>query len=151
MIIIRKFTPVKPFDEIKRRAYYNDNDMKNQKSSNNCKIKPKHKTNRVILSIRSIFRPKMRNTTRLKHPEEYYCCYYFNKKVGDGVELISKIEHSTRRAAASMLMELGMSAYMGRKLTAQIQDDVSEIDKQRFSDTLRQKALEQGKDISKFI
>ena len=50
-----------------------------------------------------------------------------------------------------MLMELGMSAYMGRKLTAQIQDDVSEIDKQRFSDTLRQKALEQGKDISKFI
>ena len=43
------------------------------------------------------------------HPEEYYCNYYFNKNVSDSFEVVSKIENSTKKAAATMLMELGLS------------------------------------------
>ncbi|GEM_PF-3655761 len=81
----------------------NINDLKNGKSKNT------HKTKRVARSIWNIFRPEMHNKTRKMHPEEYYCNYYFNKNVSDSVEVVSKIENSTKKAAATMLMELGLS------------------------------------------
>jgi len=99
----------------------------------------------------------MHNKTRKLHPDEYYCNFYFTKNVGDGVELISKIEHSTKKAAANMLMELGMSAYMGSKITKSIQrGDISTDPSQKaeitwFKRVMRRRARDQGKDISRFI
>jgi len=132
-------------------------EMNNQNYIKNCKSRNTHKTNRVVRSIRNLFRPKMHNTTRLRHPEEYYCCYFFTKKVGDGIDVVSKIEHSTKKAAANMLMERGLSAYMGSKITKSIQrGDISAEPDQKaertwFKRVMRKRAREQGNDISKFI
>ncbi len=131
--------------------------INNQNHIKNGKLKTTHKTNRVVRSIRNIFRPETHNKTRKLHPDEYYCNFYFTKNVGDGVEFISKIEHSTKKAAANILMERGISVYMGAKVTQSIQrGDLSGEPEQKaertwFRRVMRRRARDQGFDISRII
>jgi hypothetical protein len=54
------------------------------------------------------------NVTRVNHKDEYYKNYYFNKKLCTGVELVAKIERTSKKQAAELLMKAGLSSYMGQ-------------------------------------
>jgi hypothetical protein len=78
---------------------------------------------------------------------------WFDKKMFDGIELVGKIEHLSKKKAARLLIERGFSSYMGEKLKTELA--VRELERKsratRFILELRRLAKERGMDISKFI
>ena len=104
-----------------------------------------------------LFSANKPNVTRLNHKDEYYKDYYFNKKLCDGIELVAKIERTSKKQAAELLMKAGLSSYMGGKITKHIEDKraARELNQKlkltRFVSELRKLARERGYDISKFI
>jgi hypothetical protein len=66
---------------------------------------------------------KKPNVTFKNRKEEYYRNYFFSKKLCDGVELIALIERLSKKDAANMLLERGLSAYMGDNLTKVIKSE----------------------------
>jgi hypothetical protein len=104
-----------------------------------------------------LFVTKKRNVTRLNHKDEYYRNYYFNKKLSSGIDLVAKIERTSKKQAAEMLMKAGLSSYMGSMISKQIElDRIAREQNQkakltRFVMVLRRYAKERGMDISKFI
>jgi hypothetical protein len=48
---------------------------------------------------------------------------YFKKSLCDGVELASKMERTSTKQAAGILMKAGLSKYMEVKVTEYIQED----------------------------
>jgi hypothetical protein len=74
-------------------------------------------------SMMDLFCTKIPNLTRINHKDQYYKNDYFSQKLSEGVELIAKIENLTKKDAASMLMQRGLSSYMGDKLTEHIKNE----------------------------
>jgi pantoate kinase len=75
----------------------------------------------------------------------------------DGIDLVSKIEHKSKKKAARLLIERGFRSYIGEKLKEAIQTEIA-VDKlrrnpelTRFVLELRRFAKERGMDISKII
>ena len=105
----------------------------------------------------ALFVTKKSNVTFLNHKNEYFKNYFFNKKLCDGIKLVADIEHSSKKAAAELLMKAGLSSYMGAKLTKYIEDESvareqnQKIKLTRFIMVLRRYAREHGMDISKII
>ena len=95
--------------------------------------------------------------TRLNHKDEYYKNYYFNQKLSNGIELVAKIERTSKKQAAELLMRAGLSSYMDAKLTEHIERERAarelnqKVKATRFVLELRKLAREHGMDISKFI
>ncbi len=74
-------------------------------------------------SIVGLFVTKKTNITFLNHKELYYKHYWFPKNLCDGVGWVAKIERTSKKMAAQMLIERGFSSYMGAKITEQIEND----------------------------
>jgi len=121
------------------------------------KMKHSSKVRRLTLSIMGLFGANKPNVTRLNHKDEYYKNYYFPKNVCDGIEFIAKIERTSKKQAAELLMKAGLSSYMGDKLSKYIHGEhIAKEQNQkakmpRFVLELRKLARERGRDISKFI
>lgn len=108
-------------------------------------------------SIMHLFGSKNHNITRENHRDDYFRNYYFNKELCDGIELIASIERMTKKDTAQMLIERGLSSYMGNQITEYVKEDVAakqeerQMKMTRFVRELRRYAKAQGVDISKFI
>jgi len=90
-------------------------------------------------SIMSLIGVSKSNVTFLNHKDQYYRCYWLPENLCNGIELISQLERTTKKAAAELLIKAGFSSYMGNKITEQIKLDLRKIVRER------------GTDISKFI
>jgi len=105
----------------------------------------------------ALFVTKKPNVTRLNHKEEYYRDYYFPQNLCTGIELVAKIEQTSKKQAAELLMKAGLSSYMGRKITDYIHSEQiareqnQKVKMTRFVTVLRRYAKAQGMDISKII
>ncbi len=120
-------------------------------------MKHPSKVRSLIRSVMGLFVTKKPNVTFLNHKDEYFKNYFFNKKLCDGIELVAKIEGSSKKDAAELLMKAGLSSYMGDKLTEFIKSERAareqnqKVNIPRFIREIRRLAREKGMDISKFI
>ena len=91
------------------------------------------------------------------YPNEYHKHFYFTKPLCDGIELIAKIERTSKKDAAELLLKAGLSSYMGKKLAEYIKNEQAarefnqKMKMTRFIQVLRRYAREHGMDISKII
>ena len=71
----------------------------------------------------------------------------------DGIELVAKIERTTKKKAARMLIERGFRSWIGEKIKTEMA--IRELERKphltRFVLELRKFAKERGMDISKLI
>ena len=108
-------------------------------------------------SIKVLFFTNKPNIPRLIRHDDYYCNYYFPHKCANGIDLVSQIERYSKKDAANMLMERGLSSYMGEKVTEYIESEKKSkeagqiLKRSRFIYLLRRFARENGVDISKFF
>ena len=120
-------------------------------------MKTNSKSRLLRLSLRRLFGVNKPNITRLKRKEDYYRDYYFNKRLSEGIEFIAKMERTSNKQAAELLMKAGFSSYMGEKIAQYIKDERAarehgqKIKMTRFIIALRRYAKAQGMDISKII
>ncbi len=104
-----------------------------------------------------LFVTKKPNMTFLNHKDEYYKAYWFNKKLCDGIEIVTAIKRTSKKQAAELLMKAGLSSYMRAKLTEYIKSERAtrelnqKVKMTRFIQVLRRYAREHGMDISKII
>ena len=104
-----------------------------------------------------LFTTKKANITMQNHRDEYYRNYFFNKSLSEGIAIVANIERCSKKDAAQLLMERGLSSYMGAKITEHVQsaEVAAELNQKaertRFISVLRRYAKDQGIDISKFI
>jgi hypothetical protein len=121
------------------------------------KMKHPSKVRSLTLSIMGLFGTNKPDVARVNHKDEYYKNYYFNKTLCTGVELVAKIERTSKKQVAELLMKAGLSSYMGAKLTEYIKAEAAarELNQKakltRFVMILRRYARERGMDISKFV
>jgi predicted DNA-binding transcriptional regulator YafY len=105
----------------------------------------------------SLFGANKPNVTRVNCKDQYYKNYYFPKNLCMGVELVAAIERVTKKQAAELLMKVGLSSYMGEKLTEYTKNEQAAREQKqkmkmtRFVLDLRKLARERGMNISKFI
>ncbi len=119
----------------------------------------KHRSNVRLLtrSLMTLFCTKRGLNPSKVYPIDYHRHYYLSEPLCNGIELVAKIERTSKKQAAELLMKAGLSSYMGAKLTKYIQDDraASELNQKvkmtRFVQVLRRYAREHGMDISKII
>ena len=99
---------------------------------------------------------KVRNAHKL-YPDKYYRNVYFTKPLYDGIDLVAKIERTSKKDAAELLMKAGLSSYMGGKITEYLEDERAareyhqRMRYNRFIHEVRRCAKELGMDISKFL
>ncbi len=97
------------------------------------------------------------NITLKNHKEFYFKHYYFPQNLCEGIDFVAVIERISKKKAAEMIMARGFSAYMGDKVTEEIELNAvarernEEAKRTRFAFILRKVAREHGMDISKFI
>ncbi|MBN1366527.1 MAG: hypothetical protein JW967_01190 [Dehalococcoidales bacterium] len=91
------------------------------------------------------------------YPNEYCKHYYFNNRLSDGIELVAKIERTSKKAAAEHIMELGFSSYMGGMIKRQIKINKTaremnmKLMPTRFVREIRKFANARGMDVSKIF
>jgi hypothetical protein len=77
--------------------------------------------------------------------------------MSSGVDIVAKIERTCKKAAAELLMKVGLSIYMGDKVTEFIiseraaREQNQKVNIPRFIREIRRLAREKGMDIFKFI
>ncbi|MBN1368428.1 MAG: hypothetical protein JW967_10940 [Dehalococcoidales bacterium] len=92
-----------------------------------------------------------------RYPDEYFKSYYFNKKLSDGIGLVARIEHTSKKQVAEHLMELGFRSYIGAMVKQHIQNERiarennEKVKRTLFITELRKYAKEHGIDISKIF
>jgi hypothetical protein len=108
-------------------------------------------------TIKDFFSPPKGKNPQTMYPDAYYGRIAFDKKMYDGIELVAKIERTSKKKAARLLMERGFSSYMGDKIKTYIQSEQSakillqKPKPTRFVLELRKYARARGMDISKFF
>ena len=108
-------------------------------------------------SILGLFGTKKPNITFINRKNEYYRNYYFPKQLCDGIDIVSAVELTSKKAAAEMLMKAGLSSYMGAKISKYIHDEKiareqnQKVKMTRFVMMLKRYAKNRGMDISKLI
>jgi hypothetical protein len=116
-------------------------------------IKPRS----LIRSLSALFGTNRTVNAHKLYPNEYHKHFYFTKPLCDGIELIAKIERTSKKDAAELLLKAGLSSYMGKKLAEYIKDEQAarELNQRmkmtHFVMVLRRYAKSQGMDISKII
>ena len=125
--------------------------------SNLGKIKSTFKLPSLTRSLMSLFVIKKGVNPHTRYPDAYYGRIAFDKRLFQGIELVAKIERTTKKHAAEELMKAGLSSYMGEKLTQYIESERAarefhqKMQYNRFIYIIRQYARERGYDISKFL
>ena len=110
----------------------------------------------LIRSIMYLFGTSKTVNAHKLYPNEYHKHFYFTKPLCDGIELIAKIERTSKKDAAELLMKAGLSSYMGSKIAEyrenerKSRDQNQKLKLNRFVLELRKLARERGMDISKF-
>jgi hypothetical protein len=105
----------------------------------------------------ALFGTKKGVNPHTRYLDAYYGRVAFDKPMFQGIELVAKIERTTKKNAARLLIERGFSSYMGEKLREAIQNELAARELRqkphltRFVLELRKFAKERGIDISKFI
>jgi hypothetical protein len=101
----------------------------------------------------ALFAPDKGVNPHARYPDMYYRNIWLNKQMFDGVELVGKIEHLSKKKAARLLIERGFRNYIGEKMKEAIAiEELRQKPKAtRFILELRKFAKERGTDISKFI
>ena len=101
----------------------------------------------------ALFGTKKGVNPHTRYPDAYYGRVFFDKPMFDGIKLVAKIERTTKKKAARLLIERGFSNYMGEKLKTEMA--IRELERKpratRFILELRRFAKQRGMDISKFI
>jgi hypothetical protein len=64
--------------------------------------------------ITALFGTKKGVNPHTRYPDAYYGRVFFDKPMFEGIELIAKIERTTKKKAARLLIERGFSSYMGK-------------------------------------
>jgi hypothetical protein len=101
----------------------------------------------------SLFGTKKGVNPHTRYPDAYYKRIYFAKNMFEGIELVSKIEHLSKKKAAHFLIERGFRSYIGEKLKEAIQNELAARELQqkphltRFVLELRKFAKERGMKI----
>ena len=112
---------------------------------------------RIGLSIKRLVGVNKPNVTLLYRRDDNYRHYYFSKKLCIGVEWVAKFEHISKKNAAELLMEAGLSKYIGAKVTEQLhanhaaRERNEKVRSNRFIQDLKRYAKSQGMDISGFF
>jgi hypothetical protein len=124
--------------------------------SNLAKIKRTIKPRLLIRSLSDLFCTNRTVNAHKLYPNEYYKHFYFTKPLFDGIELIAKIERTSKKDAAELLMKAGISSYMGDKISEYIHSEhvareQNDAKVSRFIMFLKRYAREQSTDISKII
>jgi topoisomerase IA-like protein len=113
-------------------------------------MKSNSKVRALTHSIKGLFGTKKANVTMLNRKDEYYRNYFFNKHLSEGIKLVADIERLTKKDAAELLMERGLSSYMGSKITEHTQNKLSaqeqgtEPEKNRFFKKIHALAVKKG-------
>jgi hypothetical protein len=108
-------------------------------------------------SLMALFGTKKGVNAHTRYPDAYYGRIFFDKRMFDGIELVAKIERTSKKKAARQLIERGFSIYMGEKVKEAIQNELAARELRqkphltRFVLELRKFAKERGMDISKLI
>ena len=105
----------------------------------------------------ALFGTKKGVNPHTRYPDAYYGRVFFDKPMFDGIKLVAKIERTTKKKAARLLIERGLINYISEKLkeAVQVKIAVGELRRKptatRFIRELRKFAAERGMDIAKFI
>jgi hypothetical protein len=105
----------------------------------------------------ALFGTKKGVNPHTRYPDAYYGRVFFDKPMFDGIKLVAKIERTTKKKAARLLLEEGFKNYIGEKLKEAIKVEIAvdELRRKpratRFILELRRFAKQRGMDISKFI
>jgi predicted house-cleaning noncanonical NTP pyrophosphatase (MazG superfamily) len=116
-------------------------------------MKNNFKSRSVTRSIMALFTPDKGVNPHTRYPDEYYGRVAFNKQMFDGIELIAKIERTTKKKAARLLLEEGFKNYIGQKLREDIKVEIAaeelrqKPEATRFIIELRKFAKERGMKI----
>jgi len=93
-------------------------------SGSNLEImKHRSKVRTLTRSLMTLFGTKRGLNPSKVYPIDYHRHYYVSEPLCDGIELIAKIERTSKKDAAELLMKAGLSSYMGAKLTKYIEDE----------------------------
>jgi hypothetical protein len=115
------------------------------------------KVNAITRLIMGLFATKKGNVTRLNHKDLYFKQYYLPENLCKGVDMIARIEQTSKIRAVAKLVEMGISSYMHQKIALQVELDNEararneKAKRSRFAFILRKIARQNGYDISKFI
>ena len=94
----------------------------------------------------SLFGTKKSVNPRIRYPDAYYKQIFFDKQMFDGIALVAKIERTTKKKAARLLIERGFSSNMAEKLKTEMA--IRELERKphltRFVLELRRFAKERG-------
>lgn len=111
----------------------------------------------VTRSIKGLFRPKKPNISRLNNPDEYYRNYTVPKRLCEGIDIMAGVEDISKKNAVELLIEAGLSKYMGRLWTEYLSNDeereefFSNFQHRRWIREVRRLAKEKGVDLSLFL
>jgi hypothetical protein len=73
----------------------------------------------------ALFGTKKGVNPHTRYPDAYYGRISFDKRMFDGIELVGKIEHLSKKKAACLLIERGFSSYMGEKLKEAVKVEIA--------------------------
>ena len=102
---------------------------------------------------------KKQLSTYQRYPDAYYKHVYVSKPLYEGINLVARIEHISKKKATDLLLEAGFSSYMGTKLKEHVENEqqINELNLKRhpfpsrFVRELRKFCKERGMDIRKTI
>jgi hypothetical protein len=69
----------------------------------------------LIGSVKRLFRSNKYVSSRIRKHEDWYANYYFPENQAEGIALVARIENTSKKKAANMLMGQALAAYIGRK------------------------------------
>jgi hypothetical protein len=108
-------------------------------------------------SLMALFGTKKGVNPHTRYPDAYYGRVFFDKPMFDGIKLVAKIERTTKKKTAHLLIERGFINYISEKLKEAIKVEIAAEELRqkpkatRFIRELRKFAAERGMGISKFI
>jgi hypothetical protein len=71
------------------------------------------KLSSISRSIKALISPSKGVNPRTLYPSAYYRQIFFDKQMYDGIELVAKIERTSKKDAARMLIKRGFSNNIG--------------------------------------
>jgi hypothetical protein len=116
---------------------------------------------RLTGSLKALFgtikKPKKNVTIEFHHKDAYYKHYYFPETICWGIDEVARLEHTSKRRAALILMAAGISKYFGARVAKSIDlREAARADHKRWRRDpavrfLINLAKEKGADISEFF
>jgi hypothetical protein len=77
----------------------------------------------ITRSIMRLSSNKKPNVTFKNHKDAYYRNYFVEERFCKGIDFIAEVERLTKKDTVNLLIERGLSAYMGDNLTKVIRNE----------------------------